>query len=92
MASFIDEVEKSYLNSLKDNLCKTCEGAAFMEKYFSSRSAISELENKVLSELKDSKLTVTEMIGFLEYMKQSIKNHSFLPREKEHRYSILCQK
>ena len=46
MANFIDEVEKSYLNSLKDNLCKTCEGAVFMEKYFSSRSAISELENK----------------------------------------------
>lgn len=84
MASFIDEVEKSYLNSLKDNLCKTCEGVVFMEKYFSSRSAISELENKVLSELKDSKLTVAEMIGFLEYMKQSIKNHSFLPQEKEH--------
>lgn len=83
MASFIDEVEKSYLNSLKDNLCKTCEGAAFMKKYLSSRSAIFELENKVLSELKDSKLTVTEMIGFLEYMKQSIKNHSFL-QEKEH--------
>ena len=84
MASFIDEVEKSYLNSLKDNLCKTCEGAVFMKTYFSSRSAIFELENKILSELKDSKLTVTEMIGFLEYMKQSIKNHSFLPREKEH--------
>lgn len=83
MAGFIDEVEKSYLNNLKDNLCTTCEGAAFMEKYFSSRSAISELEYKVLSELKDSKLTVTEMIGFLEYMKQSIKNHSFLPQEKE---------
>lgn len=83
MASFIDEVEKSYLNSLKDNLCTTCEGAVFMEKYFSSRSAISELENKVLSELKDSKLTVAEMIGFLEYMKQSVKNHSFLPQEEE---------
>lgn len=83
MAGFIDEVEKSYLNNLKDNLCVTCEGAVFMKKYFSSRSAISELENKVLSELKDSKLTVTEMIGFLEYMKQSIKNHSFLPQEKE---------
>lgn len=84
MASVIDELEKSYLNSLKDNLCKTCEGAVFMKEYLSSRSAISELENKVLSELKDSKLTVTEMIGFLEYMKQSVKNHSFLLREEEH--------
>ena len=83
MGNFIVEVEKSYLNSLKDNLCKTCEGAVFMKTYFSSRSAIFELENKILSELKDSKLTVTEMIGFLEYMKQSIKNHSFLPQEKE---------
>lgn len=84
MAGFTDEVEKSYLNSLKNNLCTTCEGTVFMRKYLSSRSAISELENKILSELKDSKLTVTEMLGFLEYMKQSIKDHSSLPQEKEH--------
>lgn len=83
MAGFIDEVEKSYLKNLKNDLCTTCEGAVFMKKYLSSRSAISELEDKVLSELKDSKLTVTEMIGFLEYMKQSVKNHSFLLREEE---------
>lgn len=83
MAGFIDEVEKSYLKSLKNDLCTTCEGAVFMKKYLSSRPAISELEDKVLSELKDSKLTVAEMIGFLEYMKQSIKNHSFLPQEEE---------
>ena len=52
MESKMDKIQKSYMDNLSQDLCGTCEGAQFMAKYLTSRSAISELEKKIL-EIKD---------------------------------------
>ena len=44
MESKMDKIQKSYMDNLSQDLCNTCEGAQFMAKYLTSRSAISELE------------------------------------------------
>ena len=72
MESKMDKIQKSYMDNLSQDLCSTCEGAQFMAKYLTSRSAISELEKKILDVIKDSNLSTSEAIGFMDYMKDAI--------------------
>ncbi len=81
MESKMDKIQKSYMDNLSQDLCGTCEGAQFMAKYLTSRSAISELEKKILDVLKDSNLSTSEAIGFMDYMKHAITSCS-CPRMK----------
>lgn len=81
MESKMDKIQKSYMDNLSQDLCNTCEGAQFMAKYLTSRSAISELEKKILDVIKDSNLSTSEAIGFMDYMKHVITSCS-CPRMK----------
>ena len=64
MANHMEEIQKSYFENLSKDLCSTCEGSQFMAKYMTSRSAISDLEKKVLEVIKDSDISTAEAIGF----------------------------
>lgn len=81
MANHMEEIKKSYFENLLKDLCSTCEGSQFMAKYMTSRSAISDLEKKVLEVIKDSDISTAEAIGFMEYMKHVITKCS-CPRNK----------
>lgn len=81
MSNHMEEIQKSYFENLSKDLCSTCEGSLFMVKYMTSRSAISDLEKKVLGVIKDSDLSTAEAIGFMEYMKHAITKCS-CPRNK----------
>lgn len=65
MSNHMEEIQKSYFENLSKDLCSTCEGSQFMVKYMTSRSAISDLEKKVLGVIKDSDLSTAEAIGFM---------------------------
>lgn len=82
MANQMEKLQKSYFENLSQDLCSTCEGAQFMVKYMTSRTAISDLEKKVLEVIKDSDLSVAEAVGFMQYMKHVIPRSSYLPKEK----------
>ena len=81
MANHMEEIQKSYFENLSKDLCSTCEGSQFMAKYMTSRSAISDLEKKVMEVIKDSDISTAEAIGFMEYMKHVITKCS-CPRNK----------
>lgn len=84
MADIIDEMRRKEFDNIKEDLCSTYEGAVFMEKYLAGRSEISELENKVVSAIRESNLSTAQAIGFMQYMKYAIKRLSVLPKTKEH--------
>lgn len=77
MTNQMEKLQKSYFENLSQDLCSTCEGAQFMVKYMTSRTAISDLEKKVLEVIKDSDLSVAEAVGFMQYMKHAITKCSY---------------
>lgn len=85
MADIIDEIRRKEFDNLKEDLCSTYEGAVFMETYLRGRNTISELEDKVISAIRDSNFSTTQAIGFMQYMKYAIKNRSSVPQSKEHK-------
>lgn len=84
MADVIDEMRRKEFDNIKEDLCSTYEGTVFMETYLGGRSAISELEDKVISAIRESNLSTAQAIGFMQYMKYAIKRRSSLPKMKEH--------
>lgn len=84
MADIIDEMRRKEFDNLKEDLCSTYEGTVFMERYLAGRSAICELEDKVMSAIGESSLSTAQAIGFMQYMKYAIIRRSVLPKTKEH--------
>lgn len=83
MADLRGEIQKKAFENLKEDVCSTYEGAVFMETYLTGRKAVSDLEDKVISAIRDSNLSTAQAIGFMQYMKYVIKSRSSLPKTKE---------
>lgn len=83
MADLHDELQKKAFQNLKDDLCSTYEGTVFMERYITGRKTVSELEDKVISAIRDSDFSTAEAIGFMQHMKHVITVRSTLPKTKE---------
>lgn len=84
MADLYEELQKKTFENIKNNLCSTYEGTTFMKKYVTERSTISDLEDKVISVIRDSNFSTAEAIGFMQYMKYVIVSRSVLLKTKEH--------
>lgn len=82
MEDYIDYLHKKTMKTIENDMLSTHEGCVFWERYIRNRAAFSELEGKVLTAIKESGISVSEAIGFMQYMKYPIKNRSFLPQKK----------
>lgn len=85
MADIIDEIHRKEFDNLKEDLCSTYEGTVFMERYLTGRNAISELEDRVISVIRDGNFSTAQAIGFMQYMKYAIMRRSSVPQSKEHK-------
>lgn len=85
MTDIIDEIRRKEFDNLKEDLCSTYEGTVFMERYLTGRNTISELEDRVISVIRDGNLSTAQAIGFMQYMKYAIMRHSSVPQSKEHK-------
>lgn len=83
MGGIIEEIQRKELDNIKEDLCSTYEGAVFMETYLTGRKAVSDLEDKVISAIRESNFSTAQAIGFMQYMKYAIKSRSCFPKMKE---------
>lgn len=68
--------------ALKETMCKDIDGANFFFKYYRNGQEIDKLTKDVLNLIAEHSMTVSEIKGFLEYMKIIVDNRSYLPQWK----------
>lgn len=68
--------------ALKETMCKDIDGANFFFKYHRNGQEIDKLTKDVLNLIVEHSMTVSEIKGFLEYMKIIVDNRSYLPQRK----------